>query len=58
MKKYNKNTVKVEKKQTAIVNGKKTNIFEVRELKDNSWVFAGQFSGKTFNEAYESFLNA
>ena len=54
MKLFENGNVKVTNKQSVILNGRKTCLFDVYRLIDNSWVYSGQFDGKTYKEAYES----
>lgn len=56
MKKFN--NVEVSKVETIRLNGRLTNIYEVREIDGNDRVFVGRFSGKTYEQAHKAYLNA
>ena len=56
MKKFN--NVEISKVETVCLNGRTTNVYEVRKISGNSRVFDGRFSGKTYKEAYEAYLSA
>lgn len=47
--------LKVIKKERVRYNNRMTNVYEVRALVDNSWVFQGQFTGATKAEALEKY---
>jgi len=52
------NNVEISRVETIRLNGRITNVYEVRKISGNSRVFDGRFSGKTYKEAYESYLSA
>ena len=54
MKLFDNGDVKVTNRQSVILNGRNTYLFDVYRLIDNSWEYSGQFDGKTYKEAYES----
>lgn len=54
MKKFNNETVKITNKQAVRLNGKKTLLFDVFQLKTGSWIFMGRAEGKTYQEAYDN----
>lgn len=56
MKLYNDGNTKITNKEAVRLNGRNTFLFDVYRLVDSSWVFSGQFSGKTYKEAYEAYL--
>lgn len=56
MKKFD--NVEISKVETVRLNGRLTNVYEVRKIVDNARMFNGRFSGKTYKEAYESYLSA
>ena len=56
MKKFG--NVEVSKVERIRLNGRLTNVYEVRKISGNSRIFEGRFSGKTTLEAYEAYLNA
>ena len=56
MKKFDK--VEISKVETVCLNGRTTNVYEVRKISGNSRIFDGRFSGKTYKDAYEAYLNA
>lgn len=56
MKKFG--NVEISKVERIRLNGKLTNVYEVRKISGNSRIFDGRFSGKTYKEAYEAYLNA
>jgi hypothetical protein len=56
MKKFD--NVEISKVETVCLNGRTTNVYEVRKISGNSRIFDGRFSGKTYKDAYEAYLNA
>ena len=50
--------VEISKVETVCLNGRTTNVYEVRKISGNSRIFDGRFSGKTYKDAYEAYLNA
>jgi hypothetical protein len=56
MKKFN--NVEVSKVETIRLNGRLTNVYEVRKIDGSARIFDGRFSGRTYKEAYEAYLNA
>jgi hypothetical protein len=56
MKKFG--NVEISKVEKIRLNGRLTNIYEVRKITGNARVFDGRFSGKTYKDAYEAYLNA
>ena len=56
MKKFN--NVEISRVETIRLNGRITNVYEVRKVSGNSRVFDGRFSGKTYKDAYDAYLNA
>ena len=56
MKKFG--NVEISKIEKIGLNGRLTNVYEVRKISGNSRIFDGRFSGKTYKEAYEAYLNA
>ena len=54
MKLFDNGTVKITNRQSVRLNGRKTYLFDVYRLIDGTWVYSGQFDGKTYKEAYES----
>lgn len=56
MKKFD--NVEISKVETVLLNGRMTNVYEVRKVSGNARIFDGRFSGKTYKEAYEAYLSA
>jgi len=50
--------VEISKVETVRLNGRLTNVYEVRRIAGNTRIFDGRFSGKTYKEAYDAYLNA
>ncbi|MDD3001524.1 MAG: hypothetical protein PHF29_07205 [Candidatus Riflebacteria bacterium] len=56
MKKFN--NVEISKVEAVRLNGRLTNVYEVRKIDGSARIFDGRFSGKTYKDAYESYLSA
>lgn len=56
MKKFD--SVEISKIEKIRLNGRLTNVYEVRKIAGNARVFDGRFSGRTYEEAYDAYLNA
>ena len=53
MKLYDNGTLKLCNKQSVILNGYKTYLFDVYQLIDNTWIYSGRLEGRTYKEVYE-----
>ena len=56
MKKFG--SVEISKVETIRLNGRLTNVYEVRKIDGSARIFDGRFSGQTYKEAYEAYLSA
>ena len=56
MKKFG--NIEISKVERIRLNGRLTNVYEVRKISGSARIFDGRFSGKTYKEAYEAYLNA
>lgn len=50
--------VEITRLEKVYLNGRQTNVYEVRKISGNARIFDGRFTGKTYKEAYEAYLNA
>ena len=53
MKLFDNGNVKITNRQSVVLNGRKTCLFDVYQLIDGTWEYSGQFDGKTYKEVYE-----